>query len=370
MRISQPVRLVAALAMAVALVVSIAAPAQAGRGPAGVTWITGTLLDSSGDPVAGAEVTLTAWPSGSQLAALSPDEDVVTVDAGTTVTDAQGAFSFQHDVLLDNDLQSLTDGTFIVDLTVEATSGNQYWAFSTSRFLTELVSPSGEEAEAIDDSPITMTPIGTAAASGTQPAFPPSSCPFRKIATLGPRWVVVGAGSTTTDVTMKFTYSSGSNTSIGIGVSLNGGPFKASGTSTSTLTSSGSIGFATVTGVTGKVWRTQFVFAKFKSVCASGTRVEVRAVGWAGGASALTSTIPTTSASNCVTQPATTDFTLDYSRASAFTAAVNGDIGIYLSATTGWSSKTKIYFYFAKTRHLCGKNSLPGMNPGVLVAKA
>lgn len=372
MRTSRSLSLVIALVSAVLLVVVGGAPAFAGRAPAGVTWITGTLVDASGTPLAGVPVSLTAWPSGAQLAALEPNVDVPTVRVSDTITDETGAFSFQHDVLLDSDLQGLTDGTLIVDLTIEAQAGDQYFSWATSRFLTELVSESGGvQPDEIDDSPITLAPTGTLSSGtgGTEPVLPPGSCPYQKIATLGPRWVAVGAAYTTTGATMKFTYTSGSNTEIGIGVSLNGGPFKASGTSTSTLTNNASIGFPTATGVVGKIWRTQFVFAKFRSICASGTRVEVRAVSFAGGANIVNSTAPATVGSRCVPMPAGSDFTLDYSRASKFVAAVNGDIGIALSSTTGWNAKTKLHYDFAANKHLCGTKTLPGDAPGTLVAR-
>jgi hypothetical protein len=179
----------------------------------------------------------------------------------------------------------------------------------------------------------------------------------------------MGAAWTTNNTTSTFVYKSGASTSIGIGVSVGGGPFKAAGTSTTTLTSSATIGFAPVGGPSGHVWRTEFVFSKFRAICFGyPTQLQVRATSFAGGANVQTSTTPPT-APYCNVYPAHTFQILDDTRASGFSAAVSGDIGINLSATTGYNSSTSLRIDFAVGKRLCGKYDYPAGAPGSVVAK-
>jgi hypothetical protein len=303
------------------------------------------------------------------------DADIPTHQVATTTTDATGQFTFMDMSLVDDQLQYLADAGHILDLTVEATAGGEYYSYSVSRYLSRLVEAEGGTPAppvVIDTEPIALVPAGPSEGPTepgdptTEPGGAPPVCTWKKAATLGPRWVGLGSGYTTNSTTMTFSYKAGSTTALGVGMSVGGAGFKASGTTT--VSSGVAIGFPSAIGVTGKVWRSQFVFARYTSKCHSVNRVQVRAVSFAGGANIQTVTTPPT-ATFCVIQPTGSTFVLDQSRATSFTAAVSGDIGISLSATTGYNNSTSITYSFAVGKRLCGKNGYPGASPGILVAK-
>jgi len=201
----------------------------------------------------------------------------------------------------------------------------------------------------------------------------PAACTWVKVSTLGPRWVQVGEGYTTTGVSAKLTYASGSSSTLGVGFSSSGsvGSFTASGSTT--VSSSATIGMSPISSVAGRYWKTQFVYSKFGYACGGASTYsayEVRATSFAGGAQNISVTaVP--SVPYCTPMPANTTFTKSSTNASTFSggAALAKDIGINLSARTGFTTTTKITYTFSAAHKLCGSAGYPGSSPGRLAAK-
>jgi hypothetical protein len=379
-RLSPPVTGALALVLASALVY-VAGIAAASANPssspdAGPVIVQGILYDVDGSPASAGElVTLTAWPTSQVLAGLAKGDPVPTLTAGVAVTDASGAFALRY-----SDPAALApfvdaDGT--VDFSVESDAGRGPHSFNFSRKVARdavqstAVAPVDRKGAVV----IKLRPLpGVLAqpAAGERSAStlnyrPP--CGWHKVSTLGPRWVNIASAYTAGGVSAKLTYVSGASSSIGVGISVPGsGTFSASGSVT--VSSGATIGFPAVSGGAGRVWRTQFVFAKFGYRCATApySSYKVQAVSFAGGASFTTPKVPPT-AKWCVIKLANTHYILDESTATSYTASTSGDIGINLKVTTGYSSSTKIRFDFTSGKRLCGTNGYPGETPGRLVAK-
>lgn len=364
----------AAVLLSLVLVAATALPAHAGKTPE--VFIQGVLTDSSGVPLPAETVTLVAWPSAESQAAIAAGEDVPTQEVATSTTDESGHFAFGG-AILEDQLAYFANGSAIVDLTVESDAGGEPHVYALSRYLPRLVAANGGIPEAppeLDTDPIVVEGVVPDEPDAGDPAATtPIACAWKKVSTLGARWVQVGSAYTAGGTTASFSYKVDTTSSVGVGISASGrvGTFKVSGTSV--VTSSSTITFPSVSGTGGKrIWRTQFVFAKYKRDCVgtSYDMTKVSAVKPAGGASYTTPSVaPTTLSENCAVFLANSTFTKSSTRASTYSASLAADIGIDLTSTTGYSATAKVKFTFTSGKRLCGTKGLPADTPGVLVAK-
>lgn len=375
-RLSPRVNGLLALALAVTLTplagISAANASPSAAPNAGQVIVHGVLYAADGSRAGvGEQVTLTAWPTSEVLAKLPDGARVPTLTAGVAVTDGEGAFALHY-----SDPAALTsyaDADGNVDFTVESDAGGVVHSYSLSRTLPSVGDQPGQRlaASAVPESEsVALRPLPGSAPSASRAAqnavnAPVPVCVWIVVATLGNRWVQVGAATTTTGVTATFTYSSGGTATIGVGASVSGkkGTFSASGTTT--VTSSSSVTMAPVTGATGKLFRTQYVFKKYAYRCSNGigdVKFQVRATSFAGGASSLTTTsIPT--ATYCTSYEAGSSFDTRTTNASAQKwsagASVASDIGINLSSQSGYTTAVALKFVFTKAHKLCGTNAAP-----------
>jgi len=385
-RLSPPATGALALAVASALIslagVTAAYATPSASSGVGQVIVTGVLYDADGSrAAAGERVTLTGWPTSEVLAGLADGEPVPTLMAGVAVTDAKGAFELRYaDPAA---LASYADSDGVVNLSVESLAGGVLRSYALSRVVAAVAgnSAKGEDngvpADATTAPPVALTVSPNARdaddAARTALASAPLACTWVKLNTIGPRWVQVGEGYTTTGVTAKLTYTSGSSSTLGVGYSTSGsvGSFTASGTTT--VSSSATIGMSPISAVAGRYWKTQFVYSKFGYACGGASTYaayEVRATSFAGGAQNISVTaVP--SVPYCTPMPANTNYTKSTTNASTFSAgaALAGDIGINLSSRTGFTSSTKITYTFAAAHKLCGSAGYPGASPGRLAAK-
>lgn len=355
-----------ALVLGIALVPIVAPPAHA----LGNISVNGVLTDSAGDIQPGAQVDLVLWPSPQSLAATAIDGDIDTEVVGSTVTDETGAFSFYASESMMRRFRAASSPDGIIDLTVESEAGGEWHSYGLSRVVgTDALPLNGPQPDGIDVDPVVLQGIETPGPdpdATTAPAGTPG-CMYKKTATLGPRWVGLTTAWITTKVSAGLTYKKGSSTSIGIGAST-GGAFKMSGSTT--IASSVTVTFADAANVAGRTWRTEYVFARFEANCYGTKHVQVRAVSFAGGASNLTPSGAPPTATFCTVYSASSNYVLDHSTSSAISASTAADIGINLTATTGYSSNTKLSYRFAAGKRLCGTKGYPGgAAPGTLVAK-
>jgi hypothetical protein len=325
--------------------------------------ITGDLVSSVVSPVPETQLSLIAWGPDEEL---TEDEgaEVRSLVVATTQASRGGTFRFIYDDT--PEMAEFVDVDGNIDFTIEGTGVGEEFVYAfTRRYMAgpSIPVPPGPEVFIVNGvpSPEAEPPIGD---GGATPGAPILMCAYFKLKTYGPRWVTVGDATTTSGVTARLTYALGATSTIGVGVSASGayGSFKVSGTSK--VSSNVEIGFPSVTGVTGRQWKTQFIFAKFGYRCAVDPagkyrKYVVKAVEFAGGTQAVVASIP--AASHCTQYLAGSYYSTASQKAVTWSsgAGLGSDIGISLTSQTGFDSKTKLRFDFASKKKLCGTNALP-----------
>lgn len=355
------------LVAGLALVPQAAAVAEPGAAAVSFSKpVEGRLIKSDGLRVpSGSPVKLIAWAPRAVLEGVEVDAEVPSLEVGIGET-TSGDGSYRIPYVETPELGEFVDEVGDINFTVEATiDGEEYVAAVVRPFgdpnalLTffPMVDIVGIPSEVVE--PPVESGVAAAAAA-------PILCAWHKLSTLGLRWVTVGDATTSTGATAKFTYAIGSTTTVGTAVSVKGtaGSFTASGSST--VTADVAIGFPAVTGVTGRQWRTQFVFAKFGQRCAGDPagkyrRYLVRAVDLAGGTQSIVASIPATPAAYCTPYEAGSHFETTKAKAQTWSsgATLGSDIGINLTSQSGFNAKTKLRYDFTANRKLCGTNAIP-----------
>ena len=373
--------------------------------------VAGTALSNAGEPVAaGTPVVLQAWPPSRVLAPLAVGESVKLSPVGGAVTRVDGSFDLRFsDPAL---LIPYVNETGLVDLevtmTIDGVPSVQALSYPAPADIATAVGVPAENlaelerAGARSTKAVQLTRDGGLAttddddggdASGLADSTPgldaaartsgdgnsdvaDKTCVSTKIANLGSRQTIVGRAYTVAGAKATLTFTTGASTELGIGFSATGtnGSFKANGTS-SIQTESVTV-FPSSAGISGRIWKTDFHFAKFRIICTTGsnaqTMYEVRATAHDGGAQASIPTGPPTVKSiNCKKYNSGSNFTKSTTKATGFSGGVeiSSAIGIDLSAKTGYSKKAAVKFAFSKALRLCGTKGLPADSPGTLVAK-
>ncbi len=170
---------------------------------------------------------------------------------------------------------------------------------------------------------------------------------------------------------MEFTYLSGSSSTLGAAADTGG--WTASGTYTVSGGATQNWPYVNVTN--GYNRKTDFTYKEYLNTC---NGYSTHATDWEGGNT--TSTVSIQPAGDCVPENATQQnptFDLNYSQAWTYSTGVTvPQIGINLSARSGYSNATSTAFWFtdfAHQRYLCGRTGFPGytaQSPGYLVAGA
>jgi len=365
---------------------------------------TGTAVTSAGKPVpTGTPVVLQAWPPSSVLHALAEGESVKISPVGGAVTRADGSFDLRFsDPSL---LAPYVDTNGLVDLEVvtriDGQPSVQALSYPAPREVATAVGVPAETqaefdiADARAAKAVALTRDGGIlkpdaddagdGASDIEVGYGPTgadtdvqdkTCVSTKIKNLGSRPTVVGRAFTVTGATATLTFTAGASSELGIGFSLSGskGSFRANGTSS--VESESVTEFSPSAGISGRIWKTDFHFAKFRIICTTGanaqTMYEVRATAHDGGAQAsIPSGPPTVKSANCKKYGSGSNFTKSTTGATKFSGGVeiSSIIGIDLSSKTGYTKKAAVKYHFSKTLRLCGTKGLPADNPGTLVAK-
>lgn len=236
-----------------------------------------------------------------------------------------------------------------------------------------LILPEQPPYPEVDES----APNGSTVVVEADPTYTPKACFNVYESNLGNAWTVIGEHqSRTVNAGFNMKYIKESRSTLGVAVSNSGsfGSFSASGTSSWTTSSTQT--FSTVSGKAHNWRRTLHTWGKFSVWCASGTTsskvgYQARVIGYAGGdgtvflAGDLTATY-------CVAERAGDTFTLDRTAAKTVSggAQTAGNIGIGLSAQTGYTTTASVVAKFSGNGRLCGTNGYPGSTPKILVAKA
>lgn len=95
---------------------------------------------------------------------------------------------------------------------------------------------------------------------------------------------------------------------------------------------------------------------------------QVNPTSWAAGETRGHQGVP--KATHCDPWPAGGTFTKSDTTAWEFSSGVSisGNIGINLSARTGYDSHASVHYHFGHRTYRCGKKDDPGGSPGLLVA--
>ena len=328
--------------------------------------VAGTVEGADGAPAAGVPVAIRVWPDSETLGKLPIGASVPTQIVGTAVTDGSGGYELRVDP--SKSVSKLADPNGFVSLEVVAGTGASSSTFSLPRAASDLASSGAARstAPAVSQVDLALSAQSEAAsvAKSELAAAPAVACSLQKLATYGGKWTVVGETYTHPGSTAKFTYTAGSTSSLGIAVST-GGVFSASGSST--VTNSATIGFPTTPVNSARQWRTQFRYDKFTDLCG---HIYARPTAFLGGAGIVYAV--TIAATKCVAQVPNTSFTKSTTTASTLSGGVDtsSDIGIDLSARTGFTTTAKVTYTFAQGGQMCGTTGFPGASPGRLAAKS
>ncbi|NQX16603.1 hypothetical protein [Rathayibacter sp. VKM Ac-2857] len=362
----------AALCVGLVLAGAIAQPAVADASES--TVVTGTLTLPDGSPVVGTSVSLEAWPAGASLGALSTGDPVNTYTAGADITGPNGEYSISFDD--PSQLPAYADSTGTVNFVVQAAVGGSVTTFDLSRKLPSSLSASAAptvaplEAQSDPGTNNSASAESSNAKADPQVAAGQVGCGWALVQNLGPKWVQVGEAYTAIGTSASFNYTSSASSQLGVGVSQSGNAGTWSASGTNSVSSSSSVGMPTVSGASGRLWKTQFNYGKFGYACAGSgyQNYQTKATSFAGGSTWSTAASPP-SATYCVTQAAGSSFTKNSTSATTFSAGAAVGLGINMSAQTGFSTSTALTFSFSATHKLCGSNAYPGNSPARLVAK-
>ncbi|WP_377002966.1 hypothetical protein [Aquipuribacter nitratireducens] len=353
---------------------------------------TGVVTSPEGRPVPGAAVVVFAWPSAEVESATAVGETISLEPVAQDVTDGAG----RYDVRLDS-VQRLNRSASkggIVNFEVRVFSEEGLASYHFPRIVKNRSGKAslhmleqgrgGENLPAVaEELELQTDESALAPRDGTvDTAVDKHDCSASggtKVVGYGQRWVTVGAThSATTGVSHDFVYTEGANSSLGVGVSASGkyGSFSSKGTIGRGSTAE--IAFAAGGNNIGRSYRTTYDYNQWKVTCGSyfyGTQhseYQVRAGTFGAGRDIVSVTIPSTSSSYCAPQRVTGTVTVASSSAITWSngAKLGSNIGMDLSAQTGYTSNAKVTFTFNSVpRRLCGTHGLPGGTPRQLVAR-
>jgi hypothetical protein len=338
------------------VVMSSSAMAVARSGPQG-TVVRGRLIGSS---TGGRLVKLLVWPRAKVVAALRPGDRVPLQVAGSAITSPSGRYSIR--VTSPAALESSADHG-IVNLEVMTVTRAGFGAFSFPRRL--VSTPHGAALAAVAGSARADPQTANLRLIHAAIRQPDTCGDMHLLSSYGPQKTTVGdTYSIVKGVTMNFDYGNGQNSSLGVGIAGSGG-FSASGTYS--ISSTSEEDFPTQTGHVSTRYRTEFVYGLFAVECAPD---QTQPTSFAGGATTKSATAP--AAGFCVSFQAGSTFIKDTTSAYNFTGGVDisGDIGINLSAQTGYDSSAELRYKFSITRLLCGTDADPGGAAQRIVAGA
>ncbi|MGW3289983.1 DNRLRE domain-containing protein [Streptomyces sp. NPDC001002] len=296
---------------------------------------SGTIKDSSGNTVAGADVVLYAWPDNESDDALEEGDSVKLQPVAKAISDSDGGYTLRVASASSLTPQAATDGT--VNLETVAYSGSHQALFNFPR---TLVTSSGSTAylaattdasattvadadttpvvadlvldnptqisayssstdgasngvdEESDSTPGSLTDdpdsaagsaeddaaaAASAASDGTDDttaaAGVTKGCTGQLKKKLGEHWVIAGQTySATTGVKHTFSYSRGADSSLGVGVSATGAYGSFTGSGTISKSSSITMDYPEYGNHRGVYYKTEFSWGKYLMTCSMGGR--------------------------------------------------------------------------------------------------
>lgn len=337
------------------LTVSLLVGAAPADTPAGEVIAEGTFDLSDADAAPPTSATLFAWPANEVLADLEVGEQVHLEPVGAAEVAGDGSFTVTVDDA--ETLESYASGYGEVNLYLSADNGASEFASSFAVSVADVAQVSGDDASVVDLG--TVSEVGhlvedpAAAGEVELGDYVEKSCSTAKRTNLGNFWVPIGGlFSTNPGSSVDFQYSTGQSSTLGVAASTKGPTTGFSVSGTSSISSTSTVDYPTMSGKGSKLARTQVRYGKYAVTCqtvrqqpkpVSVTTYTVRPDLWVGGTSFAA--VSTPSASYCTSYLKGSTFTKDKSKQVPWNGAVTV-YGVGLSAQTGWSSKGKLVVKF------------------------
>lgn len=345
-------RLVISLPVAVLLTAALAtaaaaeSSAHASSSPRSLpTWAHGSITGAG--PHSGVRLVLLAWPSQSVLARTRVGQRVHTQVIATATSSSTGSYSLRPKVTLSRGIHNLQ---------ILARSSSAVGTFSFARRITR--SGAASVAGSASSRSVAVNIRMRALPKSAMPAVPhlPICITVRKTHEYGQKLVNVGGlYSLLFPAKMNMTYTAGATTSIEAAASYEGdfGSFSAGGTFTETASSK--VHFPPETDETTDNMQTNFTFGRY-SVC--GLLHEVLPEKFAGGDNEVSLFPP--GATHCTHYNSNGGLTRTTGTAGTFKVGVSfkKEIGIDLSAQSGYSKSLSTTWTFPAGGYLCGSNDV------------
>ncbi|WP_449281463.1 hypothetical protein [Leucobacter sp.] len=313
---------------------------------------------------------LYAWPSNEELAALAVGERLNMDVVAKAEVSPEGEFELR---LADGaGLSEYSSESGDLNLLLSAEFDGSVYEYNVG--LDPVAVENAEPGEAAVES-VAPEPVADVEATSGR-AYAEKGCSTKKVAELGSKWVTVASiYSSNTGTEITHSYREGQATTMGVAVALSGANAGYEVSGTTTVSSTGTIGFGTSTGKTAEHLQTLFQHGKFTSYCSVGkggtrSKTYMRAYNWIGGARSYPASMPT--ARYCVPYKKNGSYVRDSGDQTTRTHAVS-IVGVKLPATTAWSKSGKTTYRFkSKGGKLCGAKSHANdrsKSPGSIVAK-
>ncbi len=347
----------AAVALGLVAIVPVTASAATTSSPSRMT-LTGHVLQ--GTVGARAVVSLVAQPPDSQTDQMAVGQTMHWTPIATGVSSSGGTYSltFSKAALIPYENP---DGT--VNLVALAAVAHKFSAYG-------IVVKMNSGVRAFTTHGMHLWPAPTkagfpavasylahpqAAAVTPMPTFSCSGLQLQQI--YNPQWAKVGETSITITggETQQFTYQRGQNSSLGIALAESG--WSESGTRS--MSSSSTVPFAKEGVNSTWVYRSEFRYGLYAGTCGQLTEVYDY---WGGSNTISAGAITLT---HCATYEGGTSPVFNTTTAATFNAGITvPNLGITLTAQTGWDTTGYITYYMGPNGHkVCGYSGPPGDNP-------
>lgn len=325
--------------------------------------VHGRIISSNSAPVAGALVTISAWPSSETLTGIDEGERVPMIYLTSVKTGSDGVFSATVE-LSTPDLVALRDRG---ELNFQAKSIDGT-AVYLAEFTTSDKAPNLQRKKVLTKNIGNLTVAGRISQAKASRAV--GGCGYTYyLSDAGTAYATVGSSyvaATSGTVSAQYKFFAGASTTLGIGIDSGAG-FRAGGTNS--VSSSINVTFPQNTTQSAKNHQISYMTAKYGIACSN--TVELRAKYATGGARTVTAVLPT--ANFCVNLPPDTPIEISSSVASTNSVGfdTSGLISIDLSSRSGFttSSSLTVENTSSISKRYCGVNNFPTMSPGKIVIK-
>jgi len=330
------------------------------------TVLTGTLRSRTGSPAAAGQIVIYAWPD---LTNSQVGDSFTPQPLASAVADAQGRYEVRLASSVTSSLRSQGSGVANLEAVASDPSGKFFTSFGFPLNVDEgILAPSASANGAVSAAPrsqdLTLGSLQYAPSQGNPASIAEAKtivCVTNDIQNLGQEKALVGATYDSSGVVFhNFIYQNGQSSELGIGSSSDNQIFTFGGSYG--ITNTGTITYSQNGGKTGGYYYTYFIYHKFREVCNNGyVQYTVRPVSWVSGSSqAKVGTISNASYCTAFAAHTTIEDTVDTAVTWSNGISIKSQIGIDLTAKTGYDTKgTTVFSATNYNVHLCGVGGYP-----------